>query len=148
MSEAVETAVTTVMPESRATTSRKRWTVSQKISIVEESMQPGNSASRVARRHGISPALLYKWRKLMLGGGATAIQGDDAVVSMSEVKALKKRISELERTLGKKTLEIEILKAAVELGRKKVTIQSGRIFGLNPAFLDWLNAHLCSRLAL
>ena len=116
MSEAVET---TVMPESRATTSRKRWTVSQKMSIVEESMQPGNSASRVARSYGISPALLYKWRKLMLDGGATAIQGDDAVVSVSEVKALKKRISELERTLGKKTLEIEILKAAVELGRKK-----------------------------
>ena len=81
-------------------------------------MQPGNSVSRVARNYGISPALLYKWR-MMLDGGATAIQGDVAVVSVSEVKALKKRISELKRTLGKKTLEIEILKAAVELGRKK-----------------------------
>ena len=127
MSEAVET---TVMPESRATTSRKRWTVSQKMSIVEESMQPGNSASRVARSYGISPALLYKWRKLMLDGGATAIQGDDAVVSMSEVKALKKRISELERTLGKKTLEIEILKAAVELGRKKKLISLAPLSGI------------------
>ena len=127
MSEAVET---TVMPESRATTSRKRWTVSQKMSIVEESMQPGNSASRVARSYGISPALLYKWRKLMLDGGATAIQGDDAVVSVSEVKALKKRISELERTLGKKTLEIEILKAAVELGRKKKLISLAPLSGI------------------
>ena len=127
MSEAVET---TVMPESRATTSRKRWTVSQKMSIVEESMQPGNSASRVARSYGISPALLYKWRKLMLDGGATAIQGDDAVASVSEVKALKKRISELELTLGKKTLEIEILKAAVELGRKKKLISLAPLSGI------------------
>ena len=119
MSEADVTTVTPESPESKINIGRKRWTASQKLSIVEESMQPGNSVSRVARVHGVSPALLYKWRKLMLEGGATALRSDEAVVSVSEVKALHKRISELERILGKKTLEIEILKAAVELGRKK-----------------------------
>lgn len=130
MSEANVTTVTPESPESKVNVGRKRWTASQKLSIVEESMQPGNSVSRVARVHGVSPALLYKWRKLMLEGGATALQSDEAVVSVSEVKALHKRISELERILGKKTLEIEILKAAVELGRKKKLISLAPLSGI------------------
>lgn len=112
------------------TVARKRWTSEQKLRIVEESMQPGNSASRVARKHGISPALLYKWRKLMLEGGATAVKANEQVVSISEVVALKKRIAELERVLGKKTLEIDILKAAVELGRKKKLISLAPLSGI------------------
>ena len=109
---------------------RRRWTANQKLSIVEESMQPGNSATRVARKHGISPAMLYKWRKLMLEGGAVAITSDESVVSMSEVMALKKRIAELERVLGKKTMEIDILKTAVELGRKKKLISLAPLSGV------------------
>ena len=37
---------------------------------------------------------------------------------------LKKCIAELERALGRMTLENDILKAAVELGRKKTVIAS------------------------
>ncbi len=70
---------------------KKRWTPAQKLRIVEESMQPGNSASSVAQQHGVSPALLYKWRKLMFEGGAAAVEANEQVVSMSEVTALKKR---------------------------------------------------------
>lgn len=55
----------------------------------------------------------------MLEGGAVAVASDEPVVSMSEVVALKKRVAELERVLGKKTLENEILKSAVEIARKK-----------------------------
>ncbi len=101
------------------TVARKRWTSEQKLQMIEESMEPGNSVSRVARKNGISPALLYKWRKLMQIGGTTAVEADDEVVSMAEVKALQKRVKALERALGRKTLENEILKATVELGRKK-----------------------------
>ena len=52
--------------------------------------------------------------RLMLEGGAIAGEADEQVVSMSEVKALKKRIKELERSLGRKTLEDDILKAAAD----------------------------------
>ena len=96
------------------TVPRKRWTSEQKLRMVEETFQPGNSVSRVARENGISPAMLYKWRRLMQAGGATAVVADDQVVSMGEVKALHKRIKQLERALGRKTLENDILKAAVE----------------------------------
>lgn len=49
----------------------------------------------------------------MTEGGKEAICNDDAVVSAAEVRELKKRIRELERVLGKKTLENEILMEAV-----------------------------------
>lgn len=109
---------------------RRRWTSSQKLRMVEETMQPGNSVSRIARQYGVSPAQLYKWRRLMLEGGATAVAAEEKVVSVSEVAALKKRIAELERVLGKKTMENEVLKAAVELARKKKLISPAPLSGI------------------
>ena len=47
---------------------RRRWSDEQKVAIVKEMMRPGASATRVARRHGISTGLLYTWRRLVLSG--------------------------------------------------------------------------------
>ena len=58
----------------------------------------------------------------MSEGGKKAIAVDDEVVAAAEVKELKRRIRELERVLGKKTLENEILKDAVDLARQKKLI--------------------------
>ncbi len=44
------------------------------------------------------------------------------MVAASEVRHLKARIKELERVLGKKTLENEILKDAFEIAREKKLI--------------------------
>ena len=88
-----ETDASTSSVEIIQTVARRRWTSSQKLSMVEESMQPGNSVSRVARHHGVTPAQLYRWRKLMLEGGAVAVASDEPVVSMSEIARKKKLIS-------------------------------------------------------
>ena len=58
----------------------------------------------------------------MSEGGKRAVAADDQVVSASEVRALKKQIRELERLLGKKTMEVEILKDAIEIAREKKLI--------------------------
>jgi transposase len=58
----------------------------------------------------------------MAEGGKQAIQADDEVVAASEVRELKRQIRELERVLGKKTLENEILRDAVELAHQKKLI--------------------------
>jgi transposase len=44
---------------------RRRWSVSEKIRLVEETLEPGMSVSFVARTHGLSPSLLFKWRQRM-----------------------------------------------------------------------------------
>ncbi len=105
-----------------ASVQRRRWTLAEKLRIVEESSQPGMSVSYVARKHGIAPNLLFRWRKLMNEGGKTAIQANDQVVSAAEARAMKKRIRELERLLGRKTMEVEILKEAMEIAREKKLI--------------------------
>ena len=58
----------------------------------------------------------------MSEGGKVAVQADEEVVSASENRALKKRVRELERLLGKKTMEVEILKEAIEIAREKKLI--------------------------
>ena len=63
---------------------RRHWTAEQKISMVEESMQPGNTVSITARKYGVFPNLLYRWRRQMSDGGKTAITADGDVVSMAD----------------------------------------------------------------
>ena len=87
--------------------------------MVEETYLPGMSVSHVARMNGVAPNLLFRWRKLMTDGGKAAIDADDQVISISKARALKKQIRELERMLGKKTMEVEILRDMVELAREK-----------------------------
>jgi transposase len=101
---------------------RRRYTAEQKMALVQEAMQPGMTISYVARRHGISPSLIFGWRRRMSEGGKEAIRADDEVVAKAEILALQKRVRELERVLGKKTLENEILREAVKLAQEKKLI--------------------------
>ena len=98
---------------------RRRWSASEKLRIVEETLYDSESISAVARRNGVAPNLLYRWRKLMLEGGSIAVTGDDSVTSNREVREMEARIRELERQLGRKTLEVEILKEALDKSRSK-----------------------------
>lgn len=108
-------------------TPRRRWSVGEKVRLVEASLVPGQSVSLVARTYGVVPNLLYRWRKQRSEGGKTAIEANDEVVSVVEVKALKKRIRQLERVLGNKPLEAEILKEAVRIGRKKTHLTAALV---------------------
>lgn len=101
---------------------RRRYSVREKAELVALCDQPGMSVSLVARRHGISPSLLFRWRKLMKDGGVSAIQADDQVVGVGELKALQRQVRELERLLGRKTMEVEILKEALDVAQAKKLI--------------------------
>lgn len=52
-------------------------------------------------------------------GALNGIKAEEEVVAVSEVKILEKRVRELERALGRVTLDNEILKEAIHIGRKK-----------------------------
>ena len=98
---------------------RRRWSAAEKLRIVEETLYDGDSVSAVARRNGVAPNLLYRWRRLMLEGGSIAVTGDDSVTSNKAVREMEARVRELERQLGRKTLEVEILKEALDKSRSK-----------------------------
>jgi transposase len=98
---------------------RRRYSAEQKLALVEETMQSGMTVSAVARLHGVSPSLLFKWRQLMSQGGRAAVRADEDVVAASKVRELEHRVRELERLLGRKTLEVEVLKEALSVAREK-----------------------------
>jgi len=98
---------------------RRHWSTPEKLRIVEETLDGRDSISVVARRNGVVPNLLYRWRRLMLEGGSVAVAGGDDVTSNRQVREMDNRIRELERQLGRKTLEVEILKEALERWRPK-----------------------------
>lgn len=76
--------------------------------------EPGTSVSLVARQEGVAASLLFQWRKLERQGALTAVFAGEAVVPAFELFAARAEIAKLQRVLGEKTLESEILKDAVE----------------------------------
>ncbi|HAH0972940.1 TPA: IS3 family transposase, partial [Escherichia coli] len=87
--------------------------------IVQQSFEPGMTVSLVARQHGVAASQLFLWRKQYQEGSLTAVAAGEQVVPASELAVAMKQIKELQRLLGKKTMENELLKEAVEYGRGK-----------------------------
>jgi transposase len=101
---------------------RTRWSSEEKKTIIRETYSPGNSVSQVARKYGINPSQLFNWRRWMEEGAHQGVNAEEELVPKSVVRDLERQIRDLERMLGKKTLENEILKEAVKLGQEKKLI--------------------------
>ena len=98
---------------------RRRWSAEEKAAIVQETYAPGMSVSLVARRHGVAPNQLCRWRRLYAEGALSAVGAGEEVVPASEYRGLQSQVRELQRLLGKKTLENEILREALDLMQPK-----------------------------
>lgn len=98
---------------------RRRWSPQEKAALVRQTYEPGMSVSLVARQNGVAANLLFNWRKLDREGALTAVSAGESVVPVSELASARAQIAQLQRMLGKKTMEAEILKEAVELAREK-----------------------------
>ena len=75
--------------------------------------------SELSRELGIDQSVLRRWKHLSERGGETAVASNDEVVPAAEFKAAQLRIRELERALGRKTMEVEILQAARDEVKKR-----------------------------
>ena len=98
---------------------RRRWSVQEKAALVRRTYEPGMSVSLVARQEGVAASLLFQWRRLEREGALVAVSAGESVVPASELAAARAEIAKLQRILGKKTLENEILKEAVEIATEK-----------------------------
>ena len=79
------------------TVRRRHWTTEQKLQIIEESFQPGESVSSAARRRGVAPDLLYRWRRLMTEGGAELWDRMNQLLEARRCGGSEDRIRDLER---------------------------------------------------
>ena len=99
------------MSEGKAARARGTYSLTEKISIVRESMAPGVSASFVARRHHIAVNVLYYWRKAF----GELLESDLARIEAGaetdrQLQDLRLQVRNLERLLGQRTLEIALLR--------------------------------------
>lgn len=94
---------------------RRRRSVAEKLEMVAQTRETGVTVSLVARRRGVSPNQLFTWRRLAEQGALTATAAEEEVAPASAFRAQQEQIRELQRLLGKKTLEVEILKDALEM---------------------------------
>ena len=101
---------------------RRRRSVEEKLAIVRETFEPGASVSGVARRHQVNANQVFAWRKLHQDGSLSAVSAGEQVVPASDLVEAMKQIRELQRLLGKKTMEVEILREAMEYNRAKKLI--------------------------
>ena len=77
------------------------------IALVMAGIKGDVTLAELCRRYGVSETTYYKLRDRFIASG---IEGLNNSGHTRQVKVLQDRVNDLERVLGKKSLEIELLK--------------------------------------
>lgn len=82
----------------------KRYSAKLKFQVVLELLQGDKTPAQVAKSYGIHPNTVNNWKQTFLA------QGPEIFAKNGTVAAYEKQISQLERLIGKKEVEIALLK--------------------------------------
>jgi transposase len=82
----------------------KRYSAKLKFQVVTELLAGDKTAAQVAKVYGVHPNTVNAWRKIFLEKGPD-IFAEDNIVAQYE-----RQIAELEQLIGKKEVEIALLK--------------------------------------
>jgi len=83
---------------------RRRYSPKLKFQLVLEALRDERSVVRIAKAHGVHPNSLNAWQREFIENGP------DVFDQNGLVSGYEKRIAELEQLLGKKEVEIALLK--------------------------------------
>ena len=83
----------------------RKFSAQQKLEIVLAGLRGDRSVREVCREHDIAETLYYGWRDKLLEGGKAELAGKEERQGERE---LRKRVAQLEHTLGRKTYELEV----------------------------------------
>lgn len=103
---------------------RRRFSTDDKRRILAEASAPGQSVSAVGRRYGLSASLLFRWRRSLDGPRPPRRERTEPALR-AELRRLREEIRQLERLLGKKTLEVERLRTALDAANKGIPVSEG-----------------------
>ena len=104
---------------SRGSDGRRLFTAEFKRQQIDRVLRGELTAAELSRELGVSRPLIQKWKYLVTKGAEAAVGSNGDVVPVSELRAAQQRIKELERALGRATMENEILRAAREEVKKR-----------------------------
>ena len=88
---------------------RRRFTGEFKAQVVLELLSGAKSAAELCREHQLSPQLLGQWKSELLARAPQIFEQEQARSGEQE------RIAELERLVGRLTMQLEIAKKASTL---------------------------------
>jgi transposase-like protein len=91
---------------------KKKLSDDDALALVLAGLKGEIPLSDLCRRYGVSQATYYKLRDRFLEAGAAGLRGGGPG---RQVKELQQRVRELEQALGRKSLEVELLKRVAEL---------------------------------
>jgi len=83
---------------------RKRYSPKLKFQVVLEALTGEKTPGQIAKQYGIHPNSVGLWKKQFLERGAEIFTEDD------RVQEYERRLADLEQLLGKKEVEIALLK--------------------------------------
>ncbi len=83
---------------------KRSYSPKLKFQVVLEALTGEKTPGQIAKAYGIHPNTVGLWKKAFLDRGPELFAEDDAV------KEYERRIAELEQLLGKKEVEIALLK--------------------------------------
>ena len=90
---------------------KRLWGSHHKLAILQEWQQQGMPLEEVCRRYKLNAAQVRRWKRVLDRG--LNVQGE--LIPKSQMAGLHRKIDELERALGRKALEVDVLKKAYEL---------------------------------
>src|SRR3990172_1399523 len=105
--------------EGRASDGRRRFTAEFKRDQISRVIRGEITLSELSREIDVSPSVVRRWKHLVDRGSQTVVAANEEVVPASLLRDAQQRIKELERALGRKTLEVEILQAARDEVKKR-----------------------------
>ncbi len=99
-----------------------------KQATVQRILTGEKTMAELSRELDIAPSVIRNWKRHYEAGASTAVAANEDVVPASQLREAYARIRELERALGRKTMEVEILRAAQEIVKKTPSLrrESGR----------------------
>jgi transposase len=105
--------------ERRGADGRRLFTAAFKREQIGRVLSGERTLAELSRELQVSPSVVRRWKQLMEVGAHTAVAADGAVVPAAQLREAQQRIKELERALGRKTMEVEILQAARDEVKKR-----------------------------
>ena len=103
---------------------RRRRSVSEKLQIVQLTMEPGASVAEIARAHGVNANQVFKWRRLFERG-----QLSDGVARSTALLPITVRAdSEVKLETTDATADVQASSGAIHIelsGRANISVECG-----------------------
>ena len=102
---------------------RRVFSTEFKRQAVQRILSGEKTVAELSREPNIYPSVIRTWKRFAEAGATTAVQASEDVVPTSQLREAYAKIRELERALGRKTMEVEILRAAQEIVKKTPSLR-------------------------